>query len=149
MGGSPGTRTVGTRWHALLRAKGYRLTPQRQHVLEAVAQLGHGTPEQILDAVQRTAAGVNASTVYRTLDLLEELELVGHTHLGHGPPTFFVAGGEEHLHLVCRDCGAIQECRVELVHSLVQRLATERGFVLDVGHVALFGRCSECADRAP
>ncbi len=61
-----------------LRAQGYRLTPQRQLVLPAVNELGHGTPDEICLEVQRTAGGVNISTVYRTLELLEELGLVTH-----------------------------------------------------------------------
>src|ERR1700709_2266425 len=98
---------VGRDWQAELRARGYRLTPQRQLVLEAVGELGHGTPEEIVTAVRRTAAGVNISTVYRTLELLEEIGMVRHTHLGHGAPTYSVATDDDHVHLVCRDCGGV------------------------------------------
>src|SRR5437868_1914205 len=76
-----------TSWHEELRAKGYRVTPQRQLVLEAVKALEHATPEEICAKVRLTARGVNISTVYRTLELLEELGMVTHTHLGHGAPT--------------------------------------------------------------
>src|SRR6185295_13149489 len=55
-----------------LRAQGYRLTPQRQLVLRAVTELRHGTPDEICLEVQRTAGGVNISTIYRTLELREE-----------------------------------------------------------------------------
>ncbi len=131
-------------WHAALRAKGYRLTPQRQLVLEAVGQLGHATPEEISTAVRRTAEGVNISTVYRTLELLEELGLVQHTHLGHGAPTYSVAGADDHVHLVCRSCGGVEEVPVALVVDVVRRLETERSFSVDVSHFALFGRCGPC-----
>jgi Fur family ferric uptake transcriptional regulator len=141
-----GRRIVtGPSWHAELRARGYRLTPQRQLVLEAVGELGHATPEEISNAVRETASGVNISTVYRTLELLEELGLVRHTHLGHGAPTYSVAGDHDHVHLVCRDCGAIEEASTELVEDVVLRLAEVKGFTVDVGHVALFGRCQGCA----
>ena len=133
-------------WQAELRAKGYRLTPQRQLVLEAVGELGHATPEEIATAVRRTAGGVNISTVYRTLELLEELGLVRHTHLGHGAPTYSVAGNDDHVHLVCRDCEAVEEATTDVVSELVARLAAEKGFVVDVGHVALFGRCRACSE---
>ena len=88
-----------------LRAKGYRLTPQRQFVLQAVASLDHATPEAICEEVRRTARGVNLSTVYRTLELLEELGLVTHTHLGHGAQIYHTADQPAHVHLVCRRCG--------------------------------------------
>jgi Fur family ferric uptake transcriptional regulator len=135
---------LGRDWHARLRSKGYRLTPQRQLVLEAVGELGHATPEDIASAVRRTASGVNISTVYRTLELLEELGLVQHTHLQHGAPTYSVSTEDDHVHLVCRECGDVQEADADLLGEAVRRLADERGFRLDVGHVALFGRCASC-----
>src|SRR5215211_9309950 len=92
----------------VLRARGLRMTAPRQLVLEAVQRLGHGTPEQIHSEVQQTAAGVNVTTVYRTLELLEDLGLVTHTHLSHGPPTYHAAENE-HVHLVCRLCGQVSE----------------------------------------
>src|SRR5438128_8988868 len=121
-------------WHAQLRARGFRLTPQRQLVLEAVGALGHATPEELVAEVRRTASGVNISTVYRTLELLEELGLVRHTHLGHGAPTYSVAGDDDHVHLVCRDCGGVDEVASEVVEDVVRRLSAERGFSVDVGH---------------
>lgn len=134
-------------WQRILRDKGYRLTPQRQLVLEAVRTLGHATPEEILAAVRRTADGVNASTVYRTLELLGELGLVTHAHLGHGPPTYHYAEQDEHLHLVCRDCGAVIETDTAVAADLVEHLDREHGFEMDARHFAIFGRCAECRAR--
>jgi Fur family ferric uptake transcriptional regulator len=136
--------TLASDWHEKLRARGYRLTPQRQLVLEAVGELGHATPDEIASAVRRTATGVNISTVYRTLELLEELGLVQHTHLGHGAPTYSVASDHDHVHLVCRDCGAVEEAPPEVVAPVVEELAATRGFQVDVGHFAVFGRCANC-----
>jgi Fur family ferric uptake transcriptional regulator len=135
-------------WHERLRARGYRLTPQRQLVLEAVAELGHATPEEIVTAARRTASGINISTVYRTLELLEELGLVQHTHLGHGAPTYSVASDHDHVHLVCRDCGGVEEAPPAVVEPIVLELASTRGFQVDVGHFAVFGRCRECSGAA-
>jgi Fur family ferric uptake transcriptional regulator len=137
-------------WRSTLRERGYRLTPQRELVLEAVNRLGHATPEEVCAEVQRTAKGVNISTVYRTLELLEHLRLVTHTHLGHGAPTYHAAAVDEHLHLVCRDCGDVIEADVSVADALVGRLRAEHGFDTDVQHFAIFGRCAACsADRAP
>lgn len=137
----------GEEWKADLRARGYRLTPQRQLVLEAVARLGHATPDDIVTAVRETAAGVNISTVYRTLELLEELGLVTHTHLGHGPPTYHAATDDDHVHLVCRVCGKVAETSPDLVGGVVRELQESEGFRADVGHLAIFGTCRECSTR--
>jgi len=131
----------------VLRARGLRLTAQRQLVLEAVYDLGHATPEQVHTAVREVAAGVNITTIYRTLELLEELGLVTHTHLSHGSPTYHAAGGHQHVHLVCRTCGEVTEMDPAVLQPLVSRLADERGFAVDVGHVALFGVCGACGER--
>lgn len=135
---------TGTSWDEELRARGYRVTPQRQLVLEAVKELEHATPEAICARVRETARGVNISTVYRTLELLEELGMVTHTHLGHGAPTYHLAAEADHVHLVCRDCGSIQEVQPSLVEGMVTTLQHELGFQTDVHHLTVFGLCREC-----
>ncbi|WP_037067574.1 Fur family transcriptional regulator [Pseudonocardia acaciae] len=130
-----------------LHERGFRMTPQRQLVLDAVQRLGHATPEQICGAVQRQAPAVNITTVYRTLDLLERLGVVRHTHLGHGAPTYS-AHEHEHVHLVCHRCGEVAEVPTELLDDVARRLRAEYGFRLDATHVALSGACSNCADEA-
>jgi Fur family transcriptional regulator, ferric uptake regulator len=130
-----------------LRSRGLRLTAQRQLVLEAVYRLGHATPDQIHAEVSRTAAGVNITTIYRTLELLEELNLVTHAHLSHGAPTYHGVGEAQHVHLVCSACGNVGEIETERVRPLAASILDEYGFVVDIGHVALFGRCGGCASK--
>jgi Fur family transcriptional regulator, ferric uptake regulator len=134
-------------WDEQLRARGYRVTPQRQLVLEAVARLGHATPEEICSEVQQTARGVNISTIYRTLELLEQIGMVTHTHLGHGAPTYHLATASNHVHLVCRDCGRVSEISPAAVEPLTALLDKEHGFETDVRHLTVFGRCKECRAR--
>ena len=135
-------------WDEQLRARGYRVTPQRQLVLEAVARLDHATPEDIGAQVQQTARGVNISTIYRTLELLEQVGMVTHTPLGHGAPIYHAAAEQEHVHLVCRVCGRVDETAASVADPLVDRLRQERGFEIDVAHFAIFGRCADCAAAA-
>jgi Fur family transcriptional regulator, ferric uptake regulator len=128
----------------VLRARGLRLTAQRQLVLEAVHELGHATPDQVHAKVSAVAAGVNITTVYRSLELLEELGLVTHAHLSHGAPTYHAVGAEQHVHLVCRACGGVSEVPSGTLTALAGTLEAERGFLVDLGHVALFGVCAGC-----
>jgi Fur family transcriptional regulator, ferric uptake regulator len=137
---------TGTELQRELRARGYRLTPQRQLVLDAVRRLGHSTPDALATEVQKTAPSVNLTTIYRTLEVLEQIGLVRHTHLDHGAPTYHPAE-DEHVHLVCRDCGAVIEESTELVAELVGRLRAQRGFEVDVGHITIFGRCADCQEE--
>ena len=140
---------VSTDWKSDLRQRGYRLTPQRQLVLEAVDTLEHATPDDILCEVRRTASGVNISTVYRTLELLEELGLVSHAHLGHGAPTYHLADRHHHIHLVCRDCTNVIEADVDGRRASSPRSCGETfGFETDMKHFAIFGRCADCTAKA-
>ncbi len=131
-------------WDEELRARGYRVTPQRQLVLEAVTKLEHASPEEIWADVQQTASGVNISTIYRALELLEQLGLVTHTHLGHGAPRYHLAAEADHVHLVCSSCGRITQVPPDAVEALVSALDESNGFQTDVGHLTVYGRCASC-----
>jgi Fur family transcriptional regulator, ferric uptake regulator len=134
-----------TDWRADLRAQGYRLTPQRELVLAAVRQLDHGSPEEILSRVRESAKGVNISTVYRTLELLEKLGLVSHTHLGHGAPAYHATTEPDHLHLVCRNCERVTEVEPTIAAGLVGDVDARFGFRTDLRHLTVFGICRECS----
>ena len=131
----------GTDLAAELRARGMRMTPQRERVLAAVRELGHATPERISEAVP----GVDVTTVYRTLEVLEEIGLVRHAHLGHGAPSYRPAE-DDHIHVVCHVCGDVLDADPALIDSLEHRLASDSGFVLDRSHFTVFGRCRRCQD---
>lgn len=126
---------------AKIRAAGHRLTPQRVAVLQAVEDLRHGTPDEIHAEVRRHHQ-INLSTVYRTLELLNELGLIRHTHLSDRAPTYHAVTGHEHAHLVCRGCGT--SLSVDRTQLDLASLETETGFEVDFGHVALFGLCRDC-----
>jgi len=129
---------------ARLHSLGYRLTPQRQLVLQAVDKLGHATPDEILVEVQQHASAVNASTVYRNLEVLEELGLVRHAHLSDRAPTYHSVSDHTHFHLVCRKCQRVVSVDPGEVAGFADATRARHGFVLDVGHLAIFGECVEC-----
>ncbi|HEY2296938.1 MAG TPA: Fur family transcriptional regulator [Jatrophihabitans sp.] len=126
-----------------LHARGLRVTPQRERVLGAVRTMGHATPEQISDA----APDIDLTTVYRTLELLEDLGLVRHTHLDHGAPAYRPAE-DDHVHVVCHHCGAVVDAPSALADELERRLREERGFRLDRAHLTVFGQCAACAEQS-
>ncbi len=132
-------------WQETLRSRGHRLTPQRELVLRAVDRLGHATPDEILADVRKESAAVNVSTVYRTLELLEELGLVRHAHLTDRAPTYHSTRTPAHVHLVCRNCGSVVEAAADVVDPFTAALHERHGFTTDVGHLTVFGTCERCA----
>ena len=133
---------------ARLRERGLRLTPQRQLILQAVEALHHATPDEVLAHVRSQVSSVNASTVYRTLEVLEELGLVRHTHLSDRAPTYHSTRGHEHFHLVCRGCHKVISIDAEEAAPFVESLATLHAFSPDLGHLTVFGLCHDCKDKS-
>lgn len=132
-----------------LRGRGERITPARRAIVEAlVAAHGHLSAEDLVDQVQEATSGTHRATVYRTLDTLERLGAVVHIHLGHGRAIYHLAD-DLHQHLVCEDCGAVEEAPQRLFDSVQRRLKTTNGFVMRPYHFAVVGRCRSCATAAP
>lgn len=132
----------------LLRARGYRLTQQRRLVLDAVRELKHATPEQVYTHLRQQHDSVDLATVYRTLDLLVELGLVGHTRLDSTAETYHLITHADHVHLVCRSCGRMSEAPIDSANAFAERLLAEQGFEADLGHLVVFGRCADCRRSA-
>ncbi len=131
-------------WHEQLRAGGYRLTPQRELVLAAVETLGHATPDEVYAEVRTHSQSINLSTVYRTLELLDELGLIRHAHLTDRAPTYHSAAGHEHAHFVCRGCQKMISIGRAEVEAALGPLAEKHGFAPDYGHLTVFGTCADC-----
>jgi Fur family ferric uptake transcriptional regulator len=123
-----------------LRERGMRMTSQRERVMAAVTQLVHATPDQVAESVPE----VDLTTVYRTLELLEQIGLLAHTHLGHGAPSYRLAA-DDHIHVVCHRCKKVVDAPAGLADPLAKQLSDERGFVLDRSHFTVFGTCADCA----
>ncbi len=135
--------TPGADWRVQLRERGYRLTPQRELILQAVERLGHATPDEVLAEVRTHSTAVNASTVYRTLEVLEELGLVRHAHLSDRAPTYHSTTEHEHFHLVCRNCHKVISVDPDVLTPVTERLRADHGFTVDVGHLTVFGTCED------
>ena len=129
-----------------LRRRGLRWTPQRRTVIEVLAVTdGHLTGADLVERCRARDASTIPSTVYRTLDVLEELGLVRHGHDPNGREEFHVLPAAEHGHLHCRECGATWELGRERAAAVSAALRGADGFEVEIGHVTLVGRCATCA----
>lgn len=129
-----------------LLEKGYRLTPQRMMVLSAIEESkDHISADEIYAQVVANYPHVNISTVYRTLELLKGLGLVTETDLGGGRVRYHPADKGHHHHLVCQQCGSIIDLDESALSPLRELLYLRYGFIPDMKHLAIFGRCAECA----
>jgi Fur family ferric uptake transcriptional regulator len=130
-----------------LQQIGYRLTPQRMMILEAIADSeGHLSAEEIHETVRTAYPYLDISTVYRTLDLLKTLHLVSETDLGRGPAQYELLSKGLHHHLICTECGEILDAPNSLLDSLRHAMSEEYDFHAEIEHLAVFGICSNCKE---
>jgi Fur family ferric uptake transcriptional regulator len=130
-----------------LRGRGFRLTPQREMVLAVMHEVeGLATADEIYGRVQERSTAVDISTVYRTLDLLQEFKMVACVDPGDGQHRYELLGVHgPHVHLVCQVCGAVIGIQQDAVRPLAERLLAEHSFALDLDRLALSGLCQTCA----
>lgn len=130
----------------LLRRRGFRLTPQRELIVQALAHSDqHLTAEQIFDRVRTHTQTVNIATVYRTLDMLVQQGIAARVSLQDGQGVYTAASHGPHIHLLCRRCGAVIEAAPELIAPLAESLRLQYGFCADHLHLSLTGLCRSCA----
>lgn len=129
----------------ILRSEGKRVTPQRQLLLRIIqTNEGHLDADEIYRQAKRQDPRISLSTVYRTLNLLKELDLVEEVHFDEDHHHYELAADTLHHHLVCTECGRIMEFRNRLVDELRAELEQEHGFLLERLQVDALGRCQEC-----
>ena len=132
-----------------LRAAGCRVTPQRRAVLaEVVERNGHISPAELAERVAEKLPGVNPATIYRTLWLLDQLNILTHTHLEDGV-SYHHADKADHVHLTCSECGRKQVLGKEEVDAMARLMQRHHGFAPDFTHFAISGLCRSCRELEP
>jgi Fur family ferric uptake transcriptional regulator len=133
-----------------MRERGLRWTPQRRAIIEVLAEArGHVTAADLVDRCRALDPSTVPSTVYRTLDVLEELGLVRHGHGTDGREEFHVGPAvAQHAHLYCSVCGGRWELTDERADAVLRAFRAAEGFEADLSHMTVVGRCGNCQRAA-
>ena len=124
------------------------MTPQRMLVIEALHNADrHISAEELYEQLHSRYPYANISTVYRTLELLKELNLVTETDFGEGYVRYHVAEKGHHHHLLCQTCGKIMDVEEVALYPLKDTLLRKYGFDADLRHLAISGQCSRCRTK--
>jgi Fur family ferric uptake transcriptional regulator len=130
----------------IIREHGHKLTPQRHAVLKVIAAThDHLTPEAIYEKALEENPDLGLVTVYRTLDLLSELNLVCRVHGADGCRGYMMRRPtEHHHHLVCSKCGRVVDFTTCDLKDLEKKLSGETGFDINGHLLELYGFCPAC-----
>ena len=129
-----------------LRERGFRLTPQREMVLSVMHDMDDfATAEEIFEGVRALSSAVDISTIYRTLDLLQDFHVVATIDPGDGQRRYRLSGVDgSRLYLVCRACGDVSGVELEPVLPLLTFLRESLGFEAELDHLTVPGLCQGC-----
>ena len=128
-----------------LHSRGFRVTPQREMIIEAIAHQGeHINADEVFSLVHERTNAVNIATVYRTLDLLVDQGLASRIDLGEGRVIYASNQHGPHIHLVCRQCGRVLNADQELLSTFHQQLQSNYRFTADLQHISIPGLCDAC-----
>jgi len=146
--GTSGTGAAEPPWRSVreqLRERGLRWTPQRRLLIQVLANTqGHITGAELVERCRQLDPATVPSTVYRTLDVLEDLGLLRHAHGPDGREEFHVLPGDQHGHLHCAGCGRSWDIEEADAAELRTGLQRRHGFAIDLSHLTVVGRCREC-----
>jgi len=135
-----------------LQSQGYKLTPQREATVRVLLENEHDhlSAEDVFMLVKEKAPEIGLATVYRTLELLSELHVVHKLNFGDGVARYDLRGDNtkhHHHHLICVQCGSMQEILEDWLGPLEERLETEFQFQVLDHRLDFQGICKSCQDK--
>ncbi|MFL0268121.1 Fur family transcriptional regulator [Candidatus Clostridium radicumherbarum] len=135
-----------------LKEKGYKLTPQRRAIVDNIIKNegSHLTTEELYDLVKQECPEIGLATVYRTVQLLEELNVVSKLDLNDGCYRYELVHEDEnhhHHHLICSNCGKVIEVQGDLLEVLEHEIESKYDFKIKNHSVKFYGICNECKDK--
>ncbi len=135
-------------FHARLRDRGLKSTSPRDDIARVFFELGrHVSAEELYAEVKKVNPHVGYATIYRTLKLLKECELLTERHFDEDQARYEVAGEHHHDHFICEQCGKIVEFEDDAIERMQQDVARKLGVVLTRHKLELYGLCADCQRR--
>lgn len=135
-----------------LNASDYKITPQRQIITRIFLEHAehHLSAEDVYQLVREKYPDIGLATVYRTLDLLAELNIVQRMNFGDGRHRYELSEGisHHHHHLICNQCGQVYEFGEDLLDALEETIARQSGFRILDHEVKFFGICAQCQAKS-
>ena len=133
-----------------LKKTGFKITPQRRAIIEVLLnnESYHLSSEEIYDKVRETCPEIGLATVYRTVRILDEIDVISKLNLDEGCIRYELKLGEDkghnHHHLICKKCGKITEVKDDLLDSIEKEIEEEYGFGIIDHDLKFYGYCKEC-----
>ena len=135
-----------------LKSKGYKLTPQRRAIIDMIKKNegSHLTTEELYDLVKEECPEIGLATVYRTVQLLEEMGIIYKLDLDDGCSRYELVNQDEahqHHHLICSKCSKVIEVNDDFLEELEESIEEEYKFKIENHSLKFYGICKECQGK--
>ena len=129
-----------------LRKRGNRITNAREVVCKILETSGHKhfTVDELHKLSLKKDKNIDLATVYRTLELLENINLIEHSHQVHGSGLYFVKDVYSNIHIVCEACGKISDLDQQTSEKINKLIVNESNFQELTNHFVYSGFCKNC-----
>jgi len=128
----------------LLRQHGIQVTAQRIAVMRAISQNPHATADAVAEAARADIGTISLQSVYNALGILVDAGLVRHIQPVGSPSRYEDRVGDNHHHLICRDCGRLVDVDCAVGETPCLTASDDHGFAIDEADVVYWGRCPQC-----
>jgi len=133
---------------AALRRHGYKLTPQRRVVIQAIASTQeHLTTTAIYEKVHQDQPNIGLVTIYRTLEILAKIKLICELHAGDSCRSYTISAPGHHHHLICSNCGKVVDFPSCELEAAQQSLSQQTGFRIHGQLLDFIGICQACQNE--
>lgn len=132
----------------LLRGRGLQVTAQRLAVLRALAAQPHATADTVAELARTDIGAISRQAVYDALSTLVSAGLIRRIQPAGSPARFEARVGDNHHHMICRECGRTADVDCAVGDAPCLTAATDHGFAIDEAEVIYWGRCPDCQAKA-
>ncbi len=129
-----------------LKENGYRVTISRQIICNILEKAGHEhfTADSLFQLARKNSKDIDLATIYRTFELLEELDIIEHSHQAHSSGLYYLKGKQTNTHIACESCGNIEDISDKTMIKVNELIAKDSGYKIEKNHFVYSGICKKC-----
>ena len=129
-----------------LKKNGYRVTTSREIICKILEKSGHEhfTADNLFKLARKYSKDIDLATIYRTFELLEELNIIEHSHQAHSPGIYYLKETITSTHIACDNCGNIEDISNKITNKVNELITKDTGYKIEKNHFVYSGTCKKC-----
>ena len=129
-----------------LKENGYRVTTSREIICNILEQAGHEhfTADSLFKLAKKYTDNIDLATIYRTFELLEELDIIEHSHQAHSSGIYYLKSQQTNTHIACKNCGKIDDISQKTINKVHELIVKDTGYQIEKNHFVYSGKCNIC-----